>query len=61
MKIETTRKEDIAILWIAILVAILCCDLGIIFLLLWFYIGSHVFFGPLDWYLIYKALKKLRR
>lgn len=30
------------------------------FFVVWAYVGAHLFFGPLDWYLIYVALKKLK-
>jgi len=33
-------------------------QLGIFFGIIWLYLGAHILFGPLDWYLIYKFVKK---
>lgn len=64
MEIKISPMELIGCFWLAGLIAIMISEasmLGLIFLLFWWYLGAHLFFGPLDWYLIYKALKKLRR
>lgn len=65
MKIEITPKEFVGCGWIAILLYILSSDFpfptGLFVLLFWFYLGAHIFFGPLDWYLIYELYKRLRR
>lgn len=35
--------------------------IGVCLVVVSFYLFAHIVFGPLDWYVIYKALKKLRR
>ena len=63
MKIEISLKEFVSAFWLAVFLYILLTDLppleGVALLLLWGYFGAHLFYGPLDWYLIYKGLKKL--
>ena len=65
MKIEITPTEFVGFGWLTILAVILSADLpfptGLFLLLFWFYLGAHIFFGPLDWYLLYKLYLKLRR